>query len=115
MLLCGMGGPGWGVGLQRRLDSRKIAVLVLGLLLLTGVTGTEEEKTDTETYTDSECEADSVVSCSSSLLAGQFLCLHLEVDPVTQQPKDCQLVNGTGKVKYNIPLFALEPDHKPQF
>lgn len=42
-----------------------------------------------------ECEEWETVDCRN-LLSGQFLCNPPDIDPGTQQPVDCQLVNGTG-------------------
>jgi len=42
-----------------------------------------------------ECEA--VLDCSKELHAGQFLCLHKDVDVATQQLRDCRMVEGEGR------------------
>jgi len=73
------------------------------LVLLLGVVGGGDTVTDSgdseaepETVV-TECDPASLVNCGLELLTGQFRCFHPEVDPVTQQPRGCNLVNGTGK------------------
>jgi len=101
----GVGGPGEAAGAGSRLGSRRIAGTLLGLLLLSGLTGTEEQSGEREPLvgedgTSAECDrldTALLLPCASSLLPGQYLCLHTEVDPTTQQLRDCRLINGTGK------------------
>jgi len=89
---CSRGGaPG-----ASRISSRLLLLLTLSSLVL------GQQETDTTTTIpnedseewDIDCLEDSV-ECSN-LQAGQFLCLLPEINSETQQPKDCQLVNGTG-------------------
>ena len=54
------------------------------LLLSSEETGQVDEQ-------EEECEAS--LDCSKELHAGQFLCLHKDVDVATQQLRDCRLEN----------------------
>ena len=46
---------------------------------------------------EEECKAS--LDCSKELHAGQFLCLHKDVDVATQQLRDCRWVDIKLKVK----------------
>ena len=46
---------------------------------------------------EEECEA--VLDCSKELHAGQFLCLHKDVDVATQQLRDCRWGDAVIKEK----------------
>ena len=46
---------------------------------------------------EEECEA--VLDCSKELHAGQFLCLHKDVDVATQQLRDCRWGDAIMKEK----------------
>lgn len=92
---CSRGGaPG-----ASRISSRLLLLLTLLPLVLGQETDTTttipaQEEDSEEWDSDSDCIEDSV-ECGD-LQSGQFLCLLPEIDSETQQPKDCQLVNGTG-------------------
>ena len=61
----------------------KFSITLLLLLLTLQVTKSEDEE-DNESDTDSEC-VEEPIDCAKDLLLGQYLCLHLDIDPVTQQ------------------------------
>jgi len=76
-------------------------VTVVTLLVLTIVTlvsdASEEFSDDSEEDVD-QCDGEEAIDCAKVLLTGQYLCLHDDVDPVTQQLRGCQLLDtGIGR------------------
>ena len=71
-----------------------LLVLLVTLLLFdqVGLVSSEEEE-DSSADNIEEC-GEETVDCDTDLLPGQFLCLNLDIDPVTQQLQGCKVVNG---------------------
>jgi len=79
-------------------DEKKEEMVALTLLVLLPcfpllLSSQENEVLDEEE--EEICEAS--LDCSKELQAGQFLCLHKDVDEATQQLRDCRLVEGEGR------------------
>jgi len=86
-----------------------VKVSVFALVVLTLVTFASDASDDfSESEEDvEECVDDEAVDCAKVLLTGQYLCLHHDVDPVTQQLRGCQLLE-TGLGRTTEQCEALE-------
>jgi len=71
-----------------------VALTLLILLPCLPLLHSSQEKEEVEEQVE-ECEAS--LDCSKELHAGQFLCLHKDVDVATQQLRDCRMVEGEGR------------------
>jgi len=71
-----------------------VALTFLILLPCLPLLLSSQEKEEMEEQVE-ECEAS--LDCSKELHAGQFLCLHKDVDVATQQLRDCRMVEGEGR------------------
>ena len=65
-----------------------VALTLLILLPCFPLLLSSQENEEVEEQEEEECEA--ILDCSKDLHAGQFLCLHKDVDVATQQLKDCR-------------------------
>ena len=73
-----------------------VALTLLILLPCFPLLLSSQEKEEVEEQ-EEECKAS--LDCSKELHAGQFLCLHKDVDVATQQLRDCRWVVIKLKVK----------------
>ena len=74
-----------------------VALTLLILLPCFPLLLSSQEKEEEVEEQEEECKAS--LDCSKELHAGQFLCLHKDVDVATQQLRDCRWVDIKLKVK----------------
>jgi len=72
-----------------------VALTLLILLPCFPLLLSSQEKKEEVEEQEEECKA--TLDCSKELHAGQFLCLHKDVDVATQQLRDCRMVEGEGR------------------
>lgn len=72
-----------------------VALTLLILLPCFPLLLSSQEKEEEVEEQEEECKA--TLDCSKELHAGQFLCLHKDVDVATQQLRDCRMVEGEGR------------------